>query len=120
MKRIIFSVVAAITLLTACASSSNVINDDAYYSPYNNDSQYEKVLITSNYGYFNASAVNDEKRNNYEEYTVVDSIDRVVDTDYIVEESSEPCVTVEIGAGFGFGWPYYYYGWDPRMPHAWH
>ena len=99
-------------LLTACASSNNVINDDAYYSPYDKDSQYEKVLVTSNYGYFDSNSVKSETRKNYEEYTVADSIERVVDTVYIVQEvEPETRVTVELGASFG--WPYYYYGWDP-------
>ena len=108
MKRIIISITAAISLLTACAPSNNVINDDAYYSPYDNNSQFEKTLVTSNYGYFDSNTVKSEKRKNYEEYAVTDSIERIVDTVYIIEESSEPRVTVEFGVGFGFnyGWPY--------------
>ncbi|MBP5643704.1 MAG: hypothetical protein J6X10_05695 [Bacteroidales bacterium] len=116
MKRSIIIIAAATMLLTACASSNNVINDDAYYSPYDKDTQFEKTLVTSNYGYFDSNTVKSETRKTsaetakiYQEYTPVDTIERVVDTVYIVEETApETHVTVELGAGVGFG---YYYGW---------
>ena len=87
MKRIIIFIVAAIPFITACASSSNVINDDAYYSPYDKDSQNDKTLVTSDYGYFDSNTVKSGTVKIYKEYTTTDSIERVVDTVYIIEET---------------------------------
>ena len=67
---IIFIAVTAF-MLTACASSSNVINDDAYYSPYDNNSSYDNTLVTSNNGNFDAGTVKAEKRNNDVETTTI-------------------------------------------------
>ena len=118
MKRIIISTMAAIALLTACASSSNVIVDDAYYSPYDKKTQYENTLMTSNYGYFDSNAVKSGTEKIYKEYTPVDSIERVVDTVYVVENEPNTTVTLELGASFGFG-SYFYYGWDPFWYPRW-
>ena len=124
MKRVIIFIMAVIPLLTACASSNNVINDDAYYSPYDSRSQYESTLVTSNYGYFDSNAVKSGTEKIYKDYTVVDSIERVVDTVYIIEETPETHVTVELGTGFGwgvgigYGWGIYY-GWDPYWDPYW-
>ncbi|MBQ4206149.1 MAG: membrane lipoprotein lipid attachment site-containing protein, partial [Bacteroidales bacterium] len=71
MRRNIIFIAVAAFMLTACASSSNVINDDAYYSPYDKNSSYDNTLVTSNYGNFDASTVKAEKRNNDVETTTI-------------------------------------------------
>ena len=101
MRRIIFSIMAAAALLTSCASSRNVINDDAYYSPYDKDSQNNNTLVTSNYGYFDASLVNNDQ-----------NIEVEPDTVYIVDETPETRVIVELGTGFYYD-PYWYPSWSP-------
>ena len=118
MKRMLIMIMAVIPLLTACASSNNVIYDDAYYSPYDSKSQYEKTLVTANYGYFDSEAINGVKEVSYTNYTPLDTIVTVVDTVYVVEESPKSNVTVTIGAGFGVGWGLY--AWDPFWDPYWY
>ena len=101
MKRILILITAVIPLLTACASSNNVIADDAYYSPFDNNAQHEKTLVTANYSYSEPS---------YVEYTPIDTI--------IVDESPSTNVTVAIGAGVGIGWGLY--TWDPFWDPYWY
>ena len=125
MKRTLILLMAVIPLLTACASSSNVINDDAYYSPYDNKAQYEKTLVTANYGYFDSEAINGVKEVKYTKSAPVDTIIAVVDTVYIIEVPTSN-VTIEIGTGIrvgfgigvGLGWGLY--SWDPFWDPYWY
>ncbi|MBR6438113.1 MAG: hypothetical protein IKS65_02885, partial [Bacteroidales bacterium] len=123
MRRSIIFIAAVAILLTACASSNNVIKDDAYYSPYEDNSSYDNTLVTSNYGYFDSNEVNNSTNNGtskiYKEYTAVDSIDRIVDTVYIVDDEPSRHITVTLGAGFGVGYGWGIYYWDPFWYPTW-
>lgn len=110
MKRILVFLIAVIPLLTACASSNNVINDEAYYSPYDSKTKNEKILATSNYGYFDSSTVKETKKTTDADYETMDTITTVVDTVYVVD--SRPTTTVAVGFGVGF------YAWDPSGTHS--
>ena len=123
MKRLIISSAVVIFLLTACASTGNVIKDDAYYSPYEDNSSYNSSLVTSNSGYFDSNSVKTEKSKIYKEYASTDSLDVVVDTVYIVENEPSRSLTISVGTGFGvglglgYGWGVYY--WDPYWYPGW-
>lgn len=121
MRRIFIFIVAAIPLLTACASSKNVINDDAYYSPYDKNSSYDNTLVTSNSGYFDANTVKTGSDKVYTDYTVANESEAAVDTVYIIEEVPETHVTIEFVTGFnyGYGWVVYY-NWDPFWDTYWY
>ena len=57
MKHLKFLIIAAIATLTSCATSDNVIKDDAYYSPYDKDPKNGKELVVSNTGTFNTAKI---------------------------------------------------------------
>ena len=68
MKHLKFFIIAAAALLTSCATSDNVINDDAYYSPYNKDGKSDKELVVSNDGSFSTSKISSNSQYDYQSY----------------------------------------------------
>lgn len=96
-------------LLSSCSSSSGLVNDDAYYSPYDDHAAMDGTLVTSDDGRFGSSAIRDNKDYDYSEYYKEEP---GADTIYIVEEST-PEAVFTIGFDMGFGWPYYSWGYWP-------
>ena len=68
MKHFKFFIIAAIALLTSCATSDNVIKDDAYYSPYDNNGKADKELVVSNDGTFNTAKISSNSQYDYQSY----------------------------------------------------
>ena len=68
MKHLNFFIIITILLLTSCATSENVIKDDAYYSPYDKDSKSDKELVVSNEGTFNTAMISSNSQYDYQSY----------------------------------------------------
>ena len=68
MKRLFFHAIAVISLLTSCSTSSNVIKDDAYYSPFDNDGKSDKELVVSTDGIFSTSKISSNTEYDYQKY----------------------------------------------------
>ena len=87
--------------ITSCSTSNNVINDDAYYSPYDKDSKYEKELVVSNGGTFNTSTISSNSQYDYQAYysegsaqkpkaePLYEKTETVTDTNGVVYTSTE-------------------------------
>ena len=73
MKRLFFPIIASITILTSCATSDNVIRDDAYYSPYENNDDSNKELVVSTNGTFSTSKISSNSQYDYQTYYSQDS-----------------------------------------------
>ena len=52
MERFNFLIIALVLLITSCSTSNNVVKDDAYYSPYDNNSKTNNELAVSENGTF--------------------------------------------------------------------
>ena len=101
MKHLKFLAIAASALLTSCATNNNVIKDDAYYSPYNNDSKSGKELVVSYDGTFNTSKISSSSQYDYQSYysedatqspktePVYEKIETVTDTNGVVYTTTE-------------------------------
>ena len=68
MKRFNFLAIAIGVMLTSCSTSNNVIRDDAYYSPYDNDSKSNNELVVSSHGTFNTSKISSNSQYDYQAY----------------------------------------------------
>ena len=68
MKNFKFFIIGSVALLTSCASSNNVINDDAYYSPYDNNGNSNKELVVSNDGSFSTNKISSNSQYDYQSY----------------------------------------------------
>ena len=101
MKHLKFFIIAAIALLTSCATNNSVIKDDAYYSPYNKDGKSGKELVVSYDGTFNTSKISSSSQYDYQSYysedatqspktePVYEKIETVTDTNGVVYTTTE-------------------------------
>ena len=101
MKHLKFLIIAAIATLTSCATSDNVIKDDAYYSPYDKDPKNGKELVVSNTGTFNTAKISSNSQYDYQSYysedethkpkadPIYEKTETVTDTNGVVYTSTE-------------------------------
>ena len=68
MERFNFLIIALGILLTSCSSSSNVVKDDAYYSPFDKNAKDGKELAVSENGTFNTSSISSNSQYDYQAY----------------------------------------------------
>ena len=68
MERFKILAIALGFLLTSCSTSNNVIKDDAYYSPFDNDGKSDKELVVSENGTFNTSGISSNSQYDYQAY----------------------------------------------------
>ena len=100
MERFKFLIIALGILLTSCSTSSNVIKDDAYFSPYYQDGKADKELVVSENGTFNTSSISSNSQYDYQAYysestiqkkaePTYEKIETVTDTNGVVYTSTE-------------------------------
>ena len=68
MERFNFLIITLGILLTSCSSSSNVVKDDAYYSPFDKNAKDGKELAVSENGTFNTSSISSNSQYDYQAY----------------------------------------------------
>ena len=73
MKHLFFPLIAGLSILTSCATSNNVIKDDAYYSPYDDNDKSKKELVVSTDGTFTTSKISNNSQYDYQAYYSKDS-----------------------------------------------
>ncbi|MDO5342734.1 MAG: hypothetical protein Q4F69_09845, partial [Bacteroidia bacterium] len=116
MKKSFALIIGVLALLASCSSSSSLVNDDAYYSPYDKTTTMSGTLVTSNGGNFGSSTIRENKNYDYSEYYPEDKSNSGGETVYIIEEN-KPKTTFTIEFGVGVGWPYYGWGWPYYGPY---
>ena len=100
MKNFKFFIIGSVALLTSCASSNNVINDDAYYSPYDNNGNSNKELVVSNDGSFSTNKISSNSQYDYQSYyseeasnvksePIYEKTESVTDTNGVVYTTTE-------------------------------
>ena len=68
MERFKFLIIALGILITSCSTSNNVINDDAYFSPYENNGKTGIELTVSENGTFTTSSISSNSQYDYQSY----------------------------------------------------
>ena len=68
MERFKILIIAAGLLLTSCSTSNNVVKDDAYYSPFDNDAKAGKELAVSDNGTFSTAGISSNSQYDYQAY----------------------------------------------------
>ena len=68
MERFKILIIAAGLLLTSCSTSNNVVKDDAYYSPFDNDAKAGKELAVSENGTFSTAGISSNSQYDYQAY----------------------------------------------------